>query len=149
MAIQKGNVLTGARAKLLIAGVKVGYAKNFTVRESLEHQPVDALDNIETEENVPTRYKVNITFGFVRVVGNSVRKLNFMASVGSSPDEHLKNILAAGVVQVQLQDNQTGASIALVDSVSLTENNLQVDAAGIAGVDVTGVGIRMRDEFDS
>ena len=50
---EKGNLFTGARARFSISGVKVGFARNVTVREEIQLDPVEVLDNIEVEEYVP------------------------------------------------------------------------------------------------
>ncbi len=38
---EKGNLFTGARARFSISGVKVGFARNVTVREEIQLDPVD------------------------------------------------------------------------------------------------------------
>jgi len=38
---EKGNLFTGARARFSLDGTKVGFARNVTVREEIQLDPVD------------------------------------------------------------------------------------------------------------
>jgi hypothetical protein len=145
---EKGKVFTGARARLSVNGVKVGYARNCNGREELQHEPVEALDNIQVEENVPTRYRVSFSMGFVRVVGTSLKSLGWFPQLGQNPEEHLTNVLTQGILTVTIEDNQTGAVFMTLEQASATSRNFTIDATGIVGIDVDFVGIRMRDESE-
>lgn len=145
---EKGKVFTGARARLLINGVKVGYARNCNGREELQQEPVEALDNIQVEENVPTRYRVSFSMGFVRIVGTTLKTLGWFPALGQSPEEHLTNVIGQGLLTVTIEDNQTGAVIMTLEQASATSRNFTVDATGIVGIDVDFVAIRMRDESE-
>jgi hypothetical protein len=145
---EKGLVFTGARARLLIAGKKVGYARNCSGGEQIQYEPVEALDNIQVEENVPTRYRVNFSMGFVRVVRTTLKSLGYFPKLGSNPEEHLSNVITQGLLTVAIEDNQTGAGIMTLEQAAVTSRNFSIDATGIVGIDVDFVGIRMRDEFE-
>jgi len=145
---EKGLVFTGARARLLVNGVKVGYARNCNGNEQIQMEPVEALDNIQVEENVPTRYRVSFSMGFVRVVRTSLKSLGWFPALGSSPEEHLTNVITQGLLTVTIEDNQTGAVIMTLEQSQITSRNFTVDATGIVAIDADFVGIRMRDESE-
>lgn len=153
--MSKGNVFTGARARLLIKGEKVGYARNISWTEEIQQDPIEVLDNIEVEEFVPTAYRVTLNAGFVRLVGTTPKSLNWYPQNGRNTDEHLSNILTAqaganiltnGGLQMQITDNQTGQVIAAFEQVSATTMNCSVDARGVVGIDMSFTAVRVRDE---
>ena len=145
---EKGKVFTGARARLLVNGVKVGYARNCNGREEIQYEPVEALDNIQVEENVPTRYRVSFSMGFVRIVAETLKSLGWFPSLGQNPEEHLTNVLTQGILTVTIEDNLTGAVIMTLEQATITSRNFTIDATGIVGIDVDFVAIRMRDESE-
>lgn len=143
------SVLTGARAKFLINGVKVGYATGVTVREMLTHEPVKVLDDIQVAEHVPVDYEVSMTASTIRLIGTSLKTLGWVAQQGSSPNEHLNNIIALGEMVASIEDNQTGTVLAVIEGVRIVEQDMTVTSRGIIGTNVTMVAKRMRDEADA
>lgn len=144
----KGNLLTGARARFSIEGVKVGYARNVAVTEEIEYQPVEVLDNIEVEEHVPVAYRVRFTAGMFRIVGETLKSKGWFPATGKNVDEHLSNILNSGVLSAQLEDTKTQKVICYIDQVKVASHNWTVDARGIVGEEVEFVAIRTKDESE-
>lgn len=147
--MEKGRVLTGARTRLLINGVQVGYARGCSGGEVIQYEPVDTLDNIQTSENVPVRYRVNFSMNFVRIVNRSIKNLGWFPRLGTSPAEHLSNIITQGLLTVSTEDNQTGAVLQTFEQAAIQSRNFNIDATGIVGVNCDFVGIRMKDEFET
>lgn len=145
---EKGKVFTGARARLLVNGVKVGYARGCSGREEIQYEPVEALDNIEVEENVPTRYRVTFSMEFVRVVGSTLKTAGIFPKTGQNPEEHIRNVLTNGELAVTLEDNQTGQVIMTLEQAKASTQNFDVAATGIVGTNVDFVAIRLRDESE-
>lgn len=146
---EKGRVFTGARAKLSIGSVKVGYARNCSGGESVQYEEVAVMDNIEVEEHVPTRYRVRFSMGIVRIVGETVKSLGWFPSLGQNSEEHLSNILTSGELFVTIEDNQTGEVIMTLEQAKCQDSNWSIDATGIVGHDLEFVAIRMRDESET
>lgn len=146
--MEKGRILTGARARFLLDGKKVGYARNVAMTEEIEWQPVETLDNIEVEEHVPIAYRVSMSASMFRIVGSTIKSEGFFPATGKSAEEHLVNILQAGVLGAQLEDSKTSKILAVVEQVRVASHNWTVDARGIVGEDVTFVGIRIKDESE-
>jgi hypothetical protein len=145
----KGRVLTGARARFLINGKKVGYATNVTVTETIENQPVEALDNIEVEEFVPIAYRVALTAAKIRIVRETFKSEGYFPKTGASPQEHLTNILNQADMTCTLEDSKSpGTLLMTVQQVKIAERNMRVDARGLVGEDVTFNAVRMLDESE-
>lgn len=145
---EKGRVLSGARARFLINGTKVGYARNVSVGEQIEFQPLELIDNIEVEEHVPTAYRVTFSAGMVRIVGETVKSLGWFPQVGANTEEHLENILTSGDLTANIEDTKTGRLVATLEQVKMASRNMTIDARGIVGTDVEFVAIRMKDESE-
>ncbi len=149
MAIEKGNVLTGARVYLVVQGKKIGYARNASWGENIAMEPVEALGNIEVEENVETRYRVNFSCSMVRVLNRSLRTLGIQPKAGTSPEEHLRNIIAQGELSISVTDRISDVVIMELQGAKFTSKNNSVDANSILGTDVEFVGTRILDESEA
>lgn len=145
---EKGRVFTAARARLMINGVRVGYATNVSGGENIDYEEVAVLDNIEVEEHVPTRYRARLSAGFVRLVGETAKTLGHFPKNGANVEDHLKNILTNGTLKVAVEDNQTGKLIATFEQVRATSHNFSIDAGGLVGRSMEFVCLRLKDESE-
>ncbi len=145
---KKGRLFTGARARFLIEGVKVGYARNVAVTEEIQYDPVEVLDNIEVEEFVAVAYRVTFTASQFRIIGETIKSLGLFPSVGGDTNEHLENILVSGDLVATIEDTPTGKIFATVEQVKIASHNWTIDARGVVGEDMTFVAIRVRDESE-
>jgi hypothetical protein len=145
----KGKILTGARARFSINGVKVGYARNVSVGEEVTYEDIEVLDNIEVLENVPVAYRVTFQASMFRIIGETLKSLGLFPSNGANPGEHLENILVSGDLTATLEDSHTGKSFATLEQVKIASHNWSVDARGVVGEDVTFKAIRVRDESET
>jgi hypothetical protein len=143
---EKGRTFTGARARLSLNGRKVGFATNVNGGEEIEYQPQEVLDNIEVDEWVPVAYRANLTASMIRIVGETLKSQGFFPQAGSSPEEHLTNILLQGDMVATIEDSKTGRTVTTVEQVKVQSKNFTINARGIAAKDVTFVTVRMRDE---
>ena len=147
-APEQNVVFTGARARFLINGVKIGWATNVSVSEEITYEPVEVLDNIQVQEHVPTAYRVTLTASRVRIVGKTLKSQGFFPSVGANAEAHLSNILTNGELACTIEDNETGAILAQFTQVKIASHNWAVNARGIVGNDVTFVAILLKDESE-
>lgn len=146
-----GNVLTGARARFSLNGVQVGYATGVTVRESITYEPIKVLDTIQVTEHAPTDYEVSMTAELVRIIGTTIKSEGWFPKQGTSPEDHLSNILSSGELTATIEaDANIGAPTIVmnVEGVRISERNVNVTARGVVGTNVTLVAIRARDESD-
>jgi len=141
-------ILTGARARFSINGVKVGYATGVSVRESLTHEPIKVLDEIQVKEHVPVDYEVSITADMIRLIGTTLKSLGWFPKQGATPKAHLDNILAIGEMYAHIEDSSSGDLITVVEGVRVSERNVNITSRGVVGENVTMVALRVRDESD-
>ena len=150
--MQKGRVFTGARARFMINGVKVGYARNVTVSEEIRYDPVEVLDNIEVLEFAPISYMVRLRASQFRIVGETLKSRGWFPNAGANAEEHLSNILMGddpkNVLTAIVEDSKTQNILATIEQIKIASHNWTVDARGVVGEDVEFVGIRMKDESE-
>jgi hypothetical protein len=146
---EKGRVFTGARARLMIQGKKVGYCTNCAGSEELQLEPIEVLDNIQVEEHVPVGYRVTFTASTVRIIGETIKSVGIFPKVGKSPEEHLTNVLVSGELVAVIEDNKTNSAMMTLEQVKCSSHNFTVNARGVVGTDLTFVGIRMLDESET
>ena len=70
---EKGKLFTGARARFLLNGEKVGYARQVSGGEEINYEAIDVLDNIQTEEHVPVGYACSLSAGMFRIVAKTLK----------------------------------------------------------------------------
>jgi len=145
---EKGNVFTGARARFSINGIKVGFARNVAITESITYEPITTLDNVEVEEFVPTGYEVRFTAGKFKIVGETLKTRGWFPSLGGNTEEHLENILVTGDLTATIEDTKSGNIIATVEQVKVASHNYTIDARGVVGEDIEFVATRVRDESE-
>ena len=149
MSAEKGRVITGARARLLIKGKKIGYCTNVEIREEIDYVPGEYLDNIEVDEFSPDAYRVHGSCGFVRIFGETLKSLGFFPKTGATAEQHLRNILVQEEVSLQLEDNKNNKPMETVTGVKFAGRNLSVGARGVAGHNVDWVARRTQDESEA
>lgn len=147
-APEKGLVFTGARARLMINGIKIGWATNVSGSEEIQYEPAEVLDNIQVQEHVPVRYTCALSMGEIRIVNKTLKSQGFFPSIGGNPDEHLQNILTSGELTVAIEDSQTAKLIASYEQCKAAAHNFTINATGIVGTDVSFVAIRTKDESE-
>ena len=143
-----GKILTGCRAVFQLDGVQMGYATGVTVRESIQYEPIQVLDDIQVKEHAPVSYECSMTADFVRITGDSLKAAGYLPKQGTNPQAHLTNIIASGEMTATIVDSQEAQIVANVEGVRISEVNMNVVARGIVGQNVSMVAIRARDEGD-
>ena len=146
---ERGRVITGARARFSLNGVVFAFAVNVNVREELQYEDVEVLDNIEVAEHAPIAYRCSMSASQVRVVGQTIRALGFFPSVGESPTAHLLNILTQEDLVAQIEDRKTQRVLARVFGVKVSSRDFTVNARGVVNEDLAFVAIRMQDESEA
>lgn len=146
---EKGRLFTGARARFSIDGVKVGYARNVNVSEAINYEPVNVLDNIEVEEHVPIGYEVTFTASQFKIIGETLKSLDWFPRTGANTAQHLENILISGDLTATIEDTKSNKIFATLEQVKIQSHNWTIESRGVVGEDVTFVAIRVKDEFES
>jgi len=139
----RGLVVTGARARFSINGVKVMYTTSVTYGEEITNEPIEVLDQLDVAEFVPTAYRVNLSSQLIRMVTNSVKLRDGVAIFPT-----LENILTSEELTATIEDRITGAVLANIERVKATRYSVNIGARGIVLTDVDFVAIRVRDESE-
>lgn len=139
----RGLVLSGARARLMIEGVKVMYATNVSYGEEVTYDPVEVLDQLEVAEHVATAYRCNFSSQHVRVITNSIKLRD-----GVRIFPRLEDILTSGELTATVEDRVTGTIVSNIERIKAASYNINVGARGIVLNDVQFVAIRIRDESE-
>lgn len=142
MSFGLGNVATGARARFLCEGTKIMYATNCRYGETIEHSPVEVLDQYEVAENVPVAYRVSLSAQFVRLIKDPIK---LREGVRMMPT--LEGILLAPELTCAVED-KSGVILANIERVKVVSYTTQFDARGIVFCDVEFNAIRIRDESE-
>lgn len=139
----RGNILTGARARLSIDGVTVALAMGVTYGEEIQLDPVEPLDQLDVAEHVPVRYRVSFSARFVRIVANTIKNRDGVVIFPKFDD-----ILTRGEATATIEDNVTGRVLANIERVKASRYNVSIDPTGIVLNDVEFVAIRIRNESE-
>lgn len=139
----RGLVLSGARARLNLDGIKVALALNVSYSEEIQHDPIEPLDQFSVAEHVPVGYRVTFNAQMVRIVQNTIKNRDGVVIFPT-----LENILTRGEMDATVEDGPTGAVIANIEGVKATRYNNNIGARGIVMKDVEFVAIRIRNESE-
>jgi hypothetical protein len=139
----RGLVLTGARARLSLDGVKVALAMNVSYGEEIQHDPVEPLDQFDVAEHVPVAYRVSFNAQMVRIITNAIKNRDGVVIFPT-----LENILRRGEMTATVEDPTTGTIVANIERVKTTRYQNNIGARGIVLTDVDFVAIRIRDESE-
>ncbi len=147
-APERGLVFTGARARFLINGTRIGWATNVNGGEEIQFDPAEVIDNIEVQEFVPVAYRANLSASRIKIVGKTFRSQGFFPSGGANAEERLSNILTSGNLAASVEDNQSGTTLMEYPTAKIASHNWTVNARGIVANDVNFVVTRMLDESE-
>ena len=133
--------ITGAKARLKIDGVFVGYATGVSVRESIDYQPVAVLGRLEPAEHAAVSYSVSGSMRFVRIEGNTMKEIGAAPLQGTSPATLLANVLNAPELVIEVEDLQSGRLLMKVERAQITTTNFEFQARQILGQNIESVGL--------
>lgn len=143
------EIISGARAKFLINGAKVGGATGVSIDENINYEPLEEMDNIEVSEWVPTGYTCSMRCQQVRIAKDDVVKAGWMPAKGNSHETFLANLLKSGDLAAVIEDSKTGVALETLSSVKTSGRSVNYTARGIVSKDLTFVVIRNRTESDT
>jgi hypothetical protein len=139
----RGLVLTGARARFSIDGVKVMYSTSVDYSEDIEQTPIEVLDQLEVAEHVATAYRVSLSAQHVRVITNPIKNRD-----GIRIFPRLEDIISHPEMTAVIEDRITGTVLATVQRVKPARYRSAIGARGIVLVDTEFVAIRIQDESE-
>lgn len=133
-------VFGGARARFKINGNKVAYAGGVSGEESVDHEPVDVLDLVETLEQVPVGYRASLNTNIFRNVGASLKNLGIFPLNS--------NILTSGALEAAIEDTTSGGgrTAYLFQGARAASKTFDMSARALVTESLSFVCIRCLDE---
>lgn len=157
MAQNPTNTFSGARSIFRIDGAKIAFASGVNGGEEIQMEPVDVLDNLETQEHVPTGYRTQLSCSVFRTVKGaqgatppregtygSLKEMGVFPQAGANP----LNILTTGLMVATVHDRLTNKPVSQWEEVKSTGHNFSVTSRGIVGENCNFVAIRLKDESE-
>lgn len=118
------------------------YATNVSWGETVEHLPIEVLDQLDVAEHVPVAYRVSFSAQMVRLLKQPLKNRG-----GVSILPTLENIIGSKEMTGTVE-NRDGLVIANIERVRCSGYGSRADAKGIVFQDVQFVAIRIRDESE-
>lgn len=146
--MERGKTITGARARFTIGGKKVGWATDVSLTEAVDYQEAIVLDDIEVAEHVPQLYRVRLSFGTLKLVGMSLKRLGLFPKGGAASGARLRNIINTAEMSAVIADSQSGEILEQVQGVKISERTLSISAGNIAGINITAVARSTMDQSE-
>jgi hypothetical protein len=146
---ERNQIFVGARARLLIGGKQIGWATGCDGDEEYMLEPVDVLDNIETEEHATVGYRVNWSFAHVTITTVTLRGMGLLPKLGANPQAHLANILRSGELALGIEDNQSRKLMFQLQRAKFARNSFSVGARAVSMRNCNGVAIRLLDASEA
>jgi hypothetical protein len=133
------SVMTGARAKIKVAGNYVGIFEACSYGANLGTEPVHTLGRYSPNEITITSYEaVQVQCSGFRIVDQGVHVLP------AAPK--LQDLLNFESVQLEVEDRQTGKMIAIVKNCVPSNWSEQQNAKGTTRFNITYIGTTYSDE---
>ena len=139
------NIISGARAVLIIGGTPIGYCTGVSVNEEVEYQPHNPLDSIITAEHVPVGVSVTATADFTRILNDPLTKAT---GAGYGAMQTIDQLKTGGIeMSMMIKDSGgTGTVIYELHGVKPQSRNFTVDSRSMAAVQMSFVATKVQDE---
>lgn len=135
--VQRGNVVTGARAFVTIDGRIAGYIPNISYNVNKQYAPAEGLDDIEVLEHVPVSYTVSGTISRIETVESTLEQLGL--------EKDNENIFDGRTVTLVVMDRVKAKKIDTLEGVSFTGMSKQLQKGMITTSSCPFVAIRRRN----
>lgn len=135
--VQRGNVVTGARAFVTIDGKIAGYIPNISFTVNKNYAPADGLDDIEVLEYVPTGYTVSGSISRIETVESTIETLGL--------ERANDNIFDGRTVTLVIMDRVKEKKLGTLEGVSFTGMSKQIQKGMITTNSCNFVAIRHRN----
>ncbi|MEN9815336.1 MAG: hypothetical protein RLZZ412_1318 [Verrucomicrobiota bacterium] len=135
--VQRGNVVTGARAFVTIDGRIAGYIPNISYNINKQYAPAEGLDDIEVLEHVPVSYTVSGTISRIETVESTLEQLGL--------EKDNESIFDGRTVTLVVMDRVKAKKIDTLEGVSFTGMSKQLQKGMITTSSCPFVAIRRRN----
>lgn len=135
--VQRGNVVTGARAFVTLDGKIAGYIPNISYSVQKNYAPAEGLDDIEVLEHVPVSYSVNGNISRIETVESTLEELGL--------EKDNENIFDGRTVTLVVMDRVKAKKIDTLEGVTFTGMSKQIQKGVITTSSCPFVAIRRRN----
>ena len=133
-------VFAGARAKLIVDGQEIGFATGVSASESITHQRVDVLGNIDSQELVPVSRVVSANADFVRITNPSIQGLGIM------PRGNTADVISFPELTLEIYDQVSDVPVWRIEGARCESRSWQVQSGSIVTVNASFQARRLFDE---
>ena len=133
-------VFSGARAKLILNGEEIGFATGVSANESITHQRVDVLGNIDTQELVPVSRVVSAQADFVRITNSSLQELGVM------PRGNTADFINFPELTLEVYDQVSDVPVWRIEGARCESRSWQVQSGSIVTVNASFQARKLFDE---
>jgi len=142
-----GRTLTGARCKLLVNGVEVGFATGVSISENIVQQPIDVLGEVDSVEIEPTGRSVSMSADLLRIKGETVQSLGIWPAQSENSTIDLINFPAMdGLI---LDSADSNVVLYKVEGLKCQSRSITANSRGTMNVNCSFVGLRLYDETNA
>lgn len=137
-----GKSFGGARAKILVRGIEVGYATGVSGNEMIAQVPVDVLGDAYTKEHELVGITVSMSADFVRMRQES------LVQQGLWPSGDTADLLAFNDAPMtwDVYDQSTDKIVERIEGVVCESRGWRVDRGSVMMTNASFRGIRMTDD---
>jgi len=135
--VQRGNVVTGARAFVTVDGKIAGYIPNISYTVNKNYAPAEGLDDIEVLEHVPTGYTVSGNISRIETVESTLEELGL--------ERDNDNIFDGRTTTLVVMDRVKAKKIDTLEGVTFTGMSKQIQKGMITTSSCPFVAIRRRN----
>ena len=146
--MERNRTMTGARARVLWDGKKIGWATDVRAGDNHDYRPAVVLDELYVAEHVLAGYTAHVSMGMLFLIGRALRDLGLTPAHGATSQDHLRNALALGELTIAILDNQTSEVIGQVLGVKVRDRDVTFQAGNLVGMQVVCVCRELRDTAD-
>lgn len=133
-------VFSGARAKLILNGEEIGFATGVSANESITHQRVDVLGNIDSQELVPVSRVVSAQADFVRITNSSLQELGVM------PRGNTADVINFPELTLEVYDQVSDVPVWRIEGARCESRSWQVQSGSIVTVNASFQARKLFDE---
>jgi hypothetical protein len=131
------RVMTAARARLFMNGMRMGYAAGVTVTENIQQEPVNVLDNVRPIEFATVGYSVTLRCQLYKLPNEDIVQAGLWPKHGRDPDELKTLLLSFEDLTADLYDSYKGAFIGKCYGVKPTSRSIQFSPRGLIITDAS------------
>lgn len=135
--VQRGNVVTGARAFVTINGRMVGYIPNISYTVQKNYVAAEGLDDVEDLEHVIASYKVNGNVSRIETVESTLEEIGF--------EKDNENIFDGQTATLTIMDRVKAVKIDTLEQVTFTGGTKSISKGVITTTNCGFLAIRRRN----